>query len=130
MAAAAPDEGAKLGPKSPGGAKRRPAPPPPALPPEASSPPVNVADNEAFGRFADIPIHVGVQLDRKRVTVKEVLNLQVDSVVEMERSAGENVDLLLDGLMVGNGEIVVIEDMMGLRVTDLALPDDGQEGSG
>ncbi len=127
--AAAPDEGAKLGPKAPGGAKRRPAPPP-SLPPEASAPPLNVSDNEAFGRFADIPIHVGVQLDRKRVTVKEVLTLQVDSVVEMERSAGENVDLLLDGLIVGNGEIVVIEDMMGLRVTDLALPDDGQEGSG
>ena len=69
-------------------------------------------------------------MDRKRVKVREVLNLQVGSVVEMERSAGENVDLLLDGLLVGNGEIVVIEDMMGLRVTDLSLPDRADDTSG
>ena len=131
MAADVSDEGAKLGPKSPGGAKRRPAPPPPPdPPPESRSSSQSAADNKAFGRFADMPIDVGVQLDRKKVKVSEVLNLQVDYVVEMERSAGENVDLLLDGLIVGNGEIVVIEDMMGLRVTDLALPDDEQEGSG
>lgn len=128
MAAAAPDEVAKAGAKAPGGVKRRAAPPPPDLPTEVSA--AAAAGNEAFGRFADIPIHVGVQLDRKKVTVKEILNLQEGSVVEMERSAGENVDLLLDGLSVGNGEIVVIEDMMGLRVTDLALPDEEKEGSG
>ena len=75
-------------------------------------------------RFHDVPIQVNVQLDQKRVTVADVLDLHVDSIVEMNRSAGENVDLMLDGRVIGNGEIVVIEDTMGLRVTDLWSPSD------
>ena len=80
-------------------------------------------------RFYDVPIQVNVQLDQKRVTVADVLDLHVDSIVEMNRSAGENVDLMLDGRVIGNGEIVVIEDTMGLRVTDLWAPSDsGRSG--
>jgi flagellar motor switch protein FliN/FliY len=69
--------------------------------------------------FLDVPVHVTVELARKKLKVREILNLQVDSVIQMDQSAGENVDLRLNGLAVGNGEIVVIEDMMGLRITDL-----------
>jgi flagellar motor switch protein FliN/FliY len=69
--------------------------------------------------FYDVPIEVSVQLDRKRVKLRQVLELRVDSVLPMGRSAGENVDLLLDGALVGNGEIVVIDNMVGLRITDL-----------
>ena len=75
-------------------------------------------------RFYDVPIQVNVQLDRKQISVAEVLDLHVDSIVEMNRSAGENVDLMLDGRVIGNGEIVVIEDTVGLRVTDLWDPSD------
>ena len=75
-------------------------------------------------RFHDVPIQVNVQLDQKRVAVAEVLDLHVDSIIEMNRSAGENVDLMLDGRVIGNGEIVVIEDTVGLRVTDLWDPSD------
>ena len=81
--------------------------------------PVPAAERDAMDRFLDLPIDISVQLDRKRFKMYEVLNLRVDSVIKLERSAGENVDLLFDGVVVGNGEIVVIEDMMGLRVTDL-----------
>jgi len=76
----------------------------------------------AMERFADVPITLSVQLDRKWTSVREILELKVDSVVKLNRSAGENVELLMDGVPVGNGEIVVIEDLMGLRVTDLLLP--------
>jgi len=76
----------------------------------------------AMERFADIPITLSVQLDRKWTSIREILELKVDSVIKLNRSAGENVELLLDGVLVGNGEIVVIEDLMGLRVTDLLLP--------
>ena len=48
-----------------------------------------------------------------------MLALKPDSVIKLNRSAGEKVDLLLDGLQIGAGEIVVIEDMLGLRITDL-----------
>ena len=76
----------------------------------------------AMERFADIPITLSVQLDRKWTSIREILDLKVDSIVQLDRSAGENVDLLLDGVAVGSGEIVVIDDLMGLRVTDLLLP--------
>ena len=79
------------------------------------------AEDRAMVGFMDLPIELSVELDRKWVKVREVLNLQLDSVIEMDRSAGENVDLLMDGVVVGTGEIVVIEDMMGLRVTDLKI---------
>jgi flagellar motor switch protein FliN/FliY len=76
----------------------------------------------AMERFADIPITLSVQLDRKWTSIREILDLKVDSIVQLDRSAGENLDLLLDGVAVGSGEIVVIDDLMGLRVTDLLLP--------
>jgi flagellar motor switch protein FliN/FliY len=57
-----------------------------------------------------------------RLLFREILELKVDSIVKLNRSAGENVELLMDGVPVGGGEIVVIEDLMGLRVTDLLLP--------
>lgn len=86
-------------------------------PPRISGP----AQDDPLRRFSDLPIEVSVQLDRKLVSVREVLDLKAGSVVKMDRSAGENVDLLLDGVVMGNGEIVVIEDMMGLRITDLGV---------
>ena len=82
------------------------------------------APPDAIDSFRDIPVKISVQLDRKRVRVAEVLDFRVGSVIELSRSAGENVDLLMEGRAVGNGEIVVIEDTMGLRITDLRIPDD------
>lgn len=80
---------------------------------QALSPP-----EDPLRRFRDVPITISVQLDRKRVKVEEVLEFRKGSIIELSRSAGENVDLLLDGENIGNGEIVVIEDTMGLRITD------------
>ena len=73
----------------------------------------------ALRRFFDLPLSVRVELDRKRITLGEAMALCEQMVIQLDRSAGENVDLLLDGMKVGNGEIVVIEDTMGLRLTDL-----------
>lgn len=70
-------------------------------------------------RFFDVPMTVAVRLDRRPLKVRSLLALKEDSVIKLNRSAGEKVDLLLDGLKIGAGEIVVIEDMMGLRITDL-----------
>ena len=70
-------------------------------------------------RFNDVPIAVSVLLDTKRMRFREIMKLKVGSVVKLVRSAGENVDLLLNGLEVGDGEVVVIDDMMGLRITDI-----------
>lgn len=86
------------------------------------APPDDEEIRQAMERFADIPITLSVQLDRKWTTIREILELKVDSIMKLNRSAGENVELLLDDVPVGSGEIVVIEDLMGLRVTDLLLP--------
>jgi len=86
------------------------------------------ADDKELQRFLDVPIEVGVQLDSKPIRLEEILGLRKDSVIQLNRSAGENVDLLLEGEVVGNGEIVVIEDMMGLRVTDLYFAERENDG--
>jgi flagellar motor switch protein FliN len=73
---------------------------------------------EAISHFADIPIDVEVELDRKPMTLGEILELNPGSVVKLTRSAGENLDLLIGGTLVGYGEIVIIEEIMGVRITD------------
>jgi len=73
---------------------------------------------EAISHFADIPIEVEVELDRKPMTLGEILKLGPGSVVKLTRSAGENLDLMIGEVLVGYGEIVLIEDIMGVRITD------------
>ena len=73
---------------------------------------------EEVEHLANVPISLEVELDRKVLTVGDILELDVGSVVKMNRSAGENVDILVEDHLVGFGEIVVIEDTMGIRVTD------------
>jgi flagellar motor switch protein FliN/FliY len=73
---------------------------------------------EEIAHIADTPIDVEVELDRKTMTVREILDLDIGGVVPMTRSAGENVDILVDGRVIGFGEIVIIEEAMGIRVTD------------
>ena len=73
---------------------------------------------EQTAHFADIPLPVDVELDRKVMTVLDVLDLDVGSVIKMTQSAGENINILIGGTLVGFGEIVIIEDTMGVRITD------------
>lgn len=73
---------------------------------------------EEIACVADVPVHLQVELDRKIMTIREVLDLDVDSVIRMTRSAGENIDILIGGTLVGFGEIVIIEDAVGVRITD------------
>jgi flagellar motor switch protein FliN/FliY len=71
--------------------------------------------------FADVPIEVEVQLGRKIMTIAQILELGPDSVVRMGRSAGDNMDILVGGSLIGYGEIVIIEDSVGVRITDFGL---------
>ena len=73
---------------------------------------------EEIVHIADVPVDIEVELGRKVMTIGEILKLDVDSVIRMTRSAGENIDILVDGTVIGFGEIVIIEDAMGIRVTD------------
>ena len=73
---------------------------------------------EEIALFADVPVDVEVELDRTVMTLSQILELDVESVIRMTRSAGENIDILIGGRVIGSGEIVIIEDAVGLRITD------------
>ena len=79
---------------------------------------------EEIAHLADIPVDVEVELDRKVLPIGAILELKQGSVIKMQRSAGENIDILIGGTLVGFGEIVVIEDTMGVRITDFASEED------
>ncbi len=72
----------------------------------------------------DIPLEATVELGRKEMLIKDVLALSAGSIIELERVAGEPVDLLVNGRLIARGEVVVIEDNFGLRLTEIVSPAD------
>jgi flagellar motor switch protein FliN/FliY len=68
--------------------------------------------------FEDVPLPVNIELDRRILTLRQVLSLDVGSTLRMSRSAGENLDLQIGGAVVGFGEIVISETTTGFRITD------------
>jgi flagellar motor switch protein FliN/FliY len=74
--------------------------------------------SEEIGHLADVLVDVDVELDRKTMTVREILMLDQGSIIKMMRSAGENIDIYVGGAMLGSGEIVIIEEAVGVRITD------------
>jgi flagellar motor switch protein FliN/FliY len=73
---------------------------------------------EEIAGFADVPMDIEVQLDRRILTVREIADLGPGSIIKMTRSAGENLDILIGGALIGFGEIVVTETTTGVRITD------------
>ncbi|MGI6662968.1 MAG: flagellar motor switch protein FliN [Bacillota bacterium] len=67
----------------------------------------------------DVPLAVSVELGRARCRVRDLLNLTVGSVVELDKSAGENVDVLVNGKLFAHGEVVVVDENFGVRITDI-----------
>jgi flagellar motor switch protein FliN/FliY len=73
---------------------------------------------EEIAHLADIPIEVEIELARKTMALRDILGLSVGSVIKMPRSAGENIDILAGGTLIGSGEVVIIEETVGIRITD------------
>jgi flagellar motor switch protein FliN/FliY len=73
---------------------------------------------EEVAPLGDIPVEIEIELDRRIMTAREVLRLEQGSVIETVRSAGENIDIYIGGVLCGSGEIVVIESTLGVRITD------------
>lgn len=72
----------------------------------------------------DIPLEITVELGRVKMLVKDVLELGTGSIVEIDKAAGEPVDVLVNGLKVARGEVVVIEDNFGVRITEVINPNE------
>jgi flagellar motor switch protein FliN/FliY len=73
---------------------------------------------EEIAGFADVPVDIEAELDRRILTVRQILELEPGSLIGMKRSAGENIDLYVGGTLIGCGEIVVVENTLGVRITD------------
>jgi len=71
--------------------------------------------------LADVPIDIEIELGRRVMTIAQLLDLGPGSVIRMARSAGDNIDILVGGALIGYGEIVIIEDAVGIRITDFGL---------
>lgn len=72
----------------------------------------------------DIPVQVTVELGRKRMSIKQVLQLAQGSVVELDAHAGDPMDVLVNGYLVARGEVVVVNDKFGVRLTDIITPNE------
>lgn len=74
-------------------------------------------------RLSEVPVETSVEIGRTAMTVGETLELRVGSVVKLDRLAGEPVDLLVNGTPIAQGEVVVVDEQFGLRVTEIVEGD-------
>jgi flagellar motor switch protein FliN len=70
----------------------------------------------------DIPVQLTVELGRTKITIKNLLQLAHGSVVELDALAGEPMDVLVNGTLIAQGEVVVVNDKFGIRLTDIITP--------
>ena len=73
---------------------------------------------EEIAALGEVPVEIEVELDRRVMTTRDVLELETGTVIPTVRSAGENIDIYIGGVLCGSGEIVVIENSLGVRITD------------
>jgi flagellar motor switch protein FliN/FliY len=77
-----------------------------------------------INRLLDISLNVSVELGRKQMQIKEILELGPGKIVELEKLAGEPVDLMVNGKLLARGEVVVVDENFGVRITELIDPKD------
>ncbi len=80
-----------------------------------------VAGND-INMILDIPVQLTVELGRTRIPIKHILQLAQGSVVELEAMAGEPMDVLVNGYLIAQGEVVVVNEKFGIRLTDIVTP--------
>jgi flagellar motor switch protein FliN/FliY len=70
----------------------------------------------------DVPVTISMEIGRTQINIRNLLQLNQGSVVELERFAGEPLDVLVNGTLIAHGEVVVINDKFGIRLTDVISP--------
>ena len=92
---------------------------------EVKTVPKEPADNEAnLKLILDIPVEVKVEVGNARLSISEILNLAPGAIVELDRTAGSPADVIVNGAKVGHGDVVVVDDSYGIRLTKLIDPQD------
>ena len=87
----------------------------------AAQPGLTGAGND-INMILDIPVQLTVELGRTRIPIKHILQLAQGSVVELETLAGDPMDVLVNGYLIAQGEVVVVNDKFGIRLTDIVTP--------
>ena len=83
-----------------------------------------IQGNSDIDMIMDIPVQLSVELGRTRLTIKNILQLGQGSVVELDGLAGEPMDIFVNGYLIAQGEVVVVDEKYGIRVTDIVTPSD------
>lgn len=97
----------------------------PAAPPvfkEFSSKGTQTETHNDIDFILDIPVQLTVELGRTKIAIKNLLQLAQGSVVELDGLAGEPMDVLVNGCLIAQGEVVVVNDKFGIRLTDIVTP--------
>lgn len=82
----------------------------------------NASDLSQLDLVMDIPVTLSVELGRTKIQIRELLQLAQGSVVDLDRLAGEPMDVLVNGFLIARGEVVLVNDKFGIRLTDIVSP--------
>ena len=88
----------------------------------AGSPPEGVEGRPDLDVILDIPVSISMEVGRTAITIRNLLQLNQGSVIELDRLAGEPLDVLVNGTLIAHGEVVVVNEKFGIRMTDVISP--------
>ncbi|MGL5758606.1 flagellar motor switch protein FliN [Plesiomonas sp.] len=80
---------------------------------------LNVSERKRLDSILDIPVTISMEVGRSQISIRNLLQLNQGSVVELERIAGEPLDVMVNGTLIAHGEVVVVNDKFGIRLTDV-----------
>ena len=80
------------------------------------------AQPQGYEMIMDIPVRLTVELGRTKISIRNLLQLAHGSVVELDGLAGEPMDVMINGTLIAQGEVVVVNDKFGIRLTDIITP--------
>jgi flagellar motor switch protein FliN/FliY len=83
---------------------------------------VKSAQRTDLDMILDIPVQLEVQLGRTKIAIKNLLQLAQGSVVELDGAAGDPMDVMVNGCLIAQGEVVVVNEKFGIRLTDVITP--------
>jgi len=81
--------------------------------------PITGAEKRKLDTILDIPVTISMEVGRSNISIRNLLQLNQGSVVELDRVAGEALDVLVNGTLIAHGEVVVVNDKFGIRLTDV-----------
>ncbi|MEH8021281.1 MULTISPECIES: flagellar motor switch protein FliN [Rheinheimera] len=80
---------------------------------------ITVDEKRKLDTILDIPVTISMEVGRAKISIRNLLQLNQGSVIELERLAGEPLDVLVNGTLIAHGEVVVVNDKFGIRLTDV-----------